>query len=118
MYSGQIFFRDAYLGEVTYHPKSEDYEWQKSSLAYFCVHCGEIWGRIVMHDRTGRQQSFRPLSIACPEHHDYYNIPGSFLADHVAYLLPQLPLAAMQREFILHLHHYEKHYEHSTHYRP
>ena len=103
IYTGYIFVGNKMLGEISYDSGRSDLRWHRCSYALFCRFCGEVWARIVMHD-TGRvQQTFEPIKIACENHPDQWNIPGSLLADHLEHLLDSLPPEALIREFQLHL---------------
>ena len=103
IYTGYIFVGNKMLGEISYDSGRSDLRWRRCSYALFCRFCGEVWARIVMHD-TGRvQQTFEPIKVACENHPDQWNIPGSLLADHLEHLLDSLPPEALIREFQLHL---------------
>ena len=104
IYTGYIFVGNKMLGEIQYDSGRSDLRWHRCSYAMFCRHCGEVWARIVMHESLrGEQQAFDPVIVACPKHPDYWNVPGSLLANHLEYLIDDLPPEAIKREFEIHL---------------
>lgn len=107
IYSGTILVGDVYLGQFSYDSGLAAYRWDRASLAYFCPVCGEVWGRLVACDSRGQQQQFRSITVACAEHRDPWNIPGSMLAESFAAHLNELPPEALRREFYIHLSHFE-----------
>ena len=91
------------------------------SLAFLCLTCGEVWGR-VMTLNDGKPGLWSPVPAPCEKHwpigvQDWGKIPGGFLlsldflrgaAGHEACCLPNLPEALLQREFLLHLAYQER----------
>jgi len=56
-----------------------------------------------MSDSRGDQQAFEVMGVSCEKHPDYWNVPGSLLAEHLEYLLDSLPPEALVREFQIHM---------------
>ena len=102
-YTGSIFIEGRMLGEISYDSGRSDLRWHRCSYALFCRHCGDVWGRIIMQNSRGEQQSFEPVIVSCDKHPDHWNVPGSLLANHLEHLLDSLPPEALIREFQLHL---------------
>lgn len=107
-YSAFIVVADQAFGGFSYDSGRTDLCWHRCSYAFFCPHCGEVWGRIVAANSAGEQQRFRVREVACAQHADYWNIPGSLLTDHLENLLKDLPPEAIVREFEVHLTNAEK----------
>lgn len=103
IYTGYIFVGNQLLGELSYDSGRSDLRWHRCSYAMFCRTCGEVWARIVMHNSYGEQQAFTPVEVACEQHKDPWNVPGSLLANHLDHLLNDLPPEALVREFRIHL---------------
>lgn len=81
--------------------------WRRYSLAYFCSECGEIWERIVLFDSRGKTRPFDTcLTVACAQHTDLYNVPGSRLAWNLEPLLPLLPEGVLRLEAEVHMTYY------------
>lgn len=109
IYTGLIYDRrGGSLGEVRYDSGRADLRWHRCSYAFFCRQCGEIWGRIVVQDPRGVQQAFNSIEVNCEGHHDFWNVPGSMLANHLEYLLDEFPPAALRRELEVHINAVEK----------
>ncbi len=107
MPKGFILAGEAYLGEINYTADTRDIWWWTSS-AYFCPVCGEIWARIVMETREGKQQPFSPKIVSCPQHPDPWNVPGSLLTGFMVDKFDALPPDAIKREFEIHMAQAEK----------
>ena len=103
IYTGYIFAGNKMLGEIQYDSGRSDLRWHRCSYALFCRQCGGVWGRIVVSNSRGEQQSFEPVIVSCEKHPDYWNVPGSFLANHLEHLLDSMPPEALVREFQIHL---------------
>jgi len=108
IYSAAAFVGKSFLGELEYDSGRSDLRWHRSSTAYFCPECGDIWGRIVAQDSRGKPKAFEVARVACAQHYDHWNVPGSFLVGHLEYLLGDLPLAALRRELEVHLTYAER----------
>ena len=107
-YSGAIFIGGEYFGPLQYDSGRADLRWNRNSTAYFCPNCGDIWGRLVMHEASGRPCEFEAVGVSCESHGDRWNVPGSLLMGPREALLADLPPLALRREFLLHLAHAEK----------
>ncbi|MBV5322705.1 MAG: hypothetical protein JZU60_02585 [Ilumatobacteraceae bacterium] len=105
IYTGAVIVNGDYLGPISYDSGRADLRWQRSSLAYFCPKCGDVWGRIAMSDSRGAQQSFLCVHVACAEHKDPWHVPGTLLVDHVKQLLDELPPRAIQYELTVQINH-------------
>ena len=79
-------------------------------MAYFCPHCGEIWGRVVLVDSEGTVRPFDEVfRIACEQHPDQWEIAGSLIGGYRGEeLLDYLPPEALKREFEIHLRELER----------
>ena len=99
IYTGAVIVHGDYLGPISYDSGRADLRWQRSSLAYFCPKCGEVWARIAMSDSRGVQQDFLCIHVACEKHGSTWHVPGSLLVDHVQYLLDAFPPDALRWEF-------------------
>lgn len=107
MPSGQLIIEGQYLGGFRYQSQADD-SWGWMSRAYFCPHCGDIWGRLIIEKRDGSPQLFQPTVSACREHDDPWNIPGSILLGELSYNLDELSRETLARELDVHLSYYEK----------
>lgn len=105
IYSGAILVNGEFLGEISYDSGRSDLRWQRSSLAYFCPKCGDVWGRLAMSDSRGVQQSFLCVHVSCEKHSSDWHVPGTLLVDHAERLFEDFPPNAVAREFRLHLTH-------------
>ena len=95
------------LGQFLVDPGSRpDLSYRRTGVAYFCQHCGEVWARLVFVDSKERQASFEVKTVACENHPDWWNVPGSLLAARLEGLLDLLPPAALQREVRVHFNYY------------
>lgn len=104
-----VIVQDAPLGEYVLDPgQHPELGWRRNSLAYFCPTCGEVWARIVMTPLRELPEPFEVLSVACAEHRDRWNLPGSLLAGPYEALLALLPREAVLRELSLCLAQFEK----------
>lgn len=108
IYTANIFINNSHFGEFTYDSGRGDLLWHRCSYAFFCPHCGDIWGRIVAADPRGVVQSFEVVIVACEDHHDFWEVPGSLLVRHIEKLLDDLPPKVVKREFEVHLKHLER----------
>ncbi len=113
------FCGKAHLGEAAFaDPGKVAY-----SLAYFCPRCGDIWYRIVVTYDDGAPAAWDVAQVPCLSHtpggvQDWSRIPGTitdaFLNQHLlsrmwwARALENLPPAALKREFLQLLNHYER----------
>lgn len=103
IYTGEIFVGNRYLGSLSYDSGRADLRWHRCSYAFFCRQCGDVWGRLVMRNAAGEQQPFDPVVVSCEQHADFWNLPGSLLANHLEHLLDSLPPEALVREFQIHI---------------
>ena len=105
-----VFVGTEFLGESPIDPgTAPELGWRRSSVAYFCHHCGEIWGRLVLVGSTGREAPFEVVQVACEQHPDQWEVAGSLLGGYRGEgYLEYLPAAALQREFLIHLKHLDK----------
>jgi hypothetical protein len=109
IYTGTIFLGTSYLGSFQYDSGREDLGWSRASAAFFCPSCGDIWARLVATDSRGFPQSFVVFTAPCAEHPwQGSEVPGSLLLGRLANHLPDLPPAAVVREFKIHLEHFSK----------
>jgi hypothetical protein len=105
-YTALIFVGQEFLGEFPWDPGAHpETRWRRFGTAYFCQVCGEVWGRVVFQDSSGRQLPFQVDTVACAEHTDQWEVPGSLLAGDLEGLLGDLPLRAVAREFRVHIKH-------------
>jgi predicted RNA-binding Zn-ribbon protein involved in translation (DUF1610 family) len=103
VYSGAILVGGEFLGPISYDSGRADLRWQRSSLAYFCPKCGEVWARLAVADSRGVQQDFLCVHVSCEHHDSRWHVPGSLLVDHAEQLFEDFPPDAVAREFRLHL---------------
>ena len=99
------FLGPNFLGESPIDPGDcPELGYRRVGTAYFCSVCGEVWGRLVLVGPNGGYRAFEVVQISCEKHFDQWNIAGSFLGGYrnEGYL-KYLPLAAVQREFLIHL---------------
>lgn len=97
--------------QIDYDPGDHpELRWMREGRAFFCPHCGDVWGRIAVLDSAGRQMPLYPITVACSQHPDSWNVPGSMLAGDLGELLPLLPEPILRREFEIHLQKAEREY--------
>jgi hypothetical protein len=108
IYQTLVYVKAEYLGESTIDPGAcPELGWRRHGVAYFCDTCGEIWGRVVFVDSSGRQAPFTVARVSCERHYDQWEVAGSLLGGGLDGLLPYLPTAAVKREFQIHLNRLE-----------
>lgn len=78
--------------------------WRRSGMAYYCTECGDVWARLILINSRGEREPLDVSSNSCERHREQYGIAGSLLScfrgdGYIDYL----PLAAIKREFLLHL---------------
>ena len=100
-YTAQIYVHGEHLGEVIYDSGRADLRWHRSSSAFFCRHCGEVWAKLAAIDSRGKLAIYDSWYVACEKHPDPWNIPGSILANSCINLLNLMPDAVIRREFNL-----------------
>lgn len=91
------------LGEFHFDSGAGNFKYTRASLAYFCPHCGEIWGRFVLLNSRGEIVPFQLERISCEKHPDNWAIAGSLLNGAGQHLLDYLPPAVLRRELELSL---------------
>jgi hypothetical protein len=95
-----FFVEDQDLGTVPFDPGAlPALGYRRLSLAYCCPACGEIWARVFRITASGTIAPFEFLTVACREHVDPWNVPGSLLAGSLGALLDVMPPLAVRREF-------------------
>ena len=101
----QIHIGHAALGEFIFDPGDHpEMLWQRSSIAYFCRDCGEVWARLVFIEPVhGQMETFDAIHCACAAHPDPWNIPGSLLVGPLVGFLNYLPAKVLRRELEVHL---------------
>lgn len=100
--AGHLSFlvEDSDLGTVPFDPGAwPSLGYRRTGLAYFCPHCGSIWARVIRLAASGAVTSFDCLTVACREHPDQWNVPGSLLAGPLGDLLEVMPPKAVRREY-------------------
>ena len=107
-YTGSIFVGNSFLGSFRYDSGRADLLYYRESFAFFCPECGDVWGRIAAKSSLGRPLFFRAVPVACARHHDWWNVPGSILANQLEHVIDLLPPEALIREFQIHLAYAEK----------
>lgn len=105
-----VFIGNNFLGESEIDPGNcPEMGWRGNGVVYFCPFCGEIWARVVMLHKNGRDWPFEIAQVSCENHPDHWETPGSLLGGcRNEHYLPYLPLDALKREFMIHLNHYLK----------
>lgn len=100
-----FFVGDKYLGRGIARPPARG---TPSHYAWFCPQCGEIWARAVVELPGIEWQTYRVL---CPRHQHpgWFTVPGSIWQMLDTELNDALPPAALQREFTIHLNHFDTH---------
>ena len=100
----QIFVRTQSLGEFLIDPgEHADMRWPRSSLAYFCGQCGEIWARMLWMSCFGRVEQWQVVKHPCER------CGGGCLAvEGFEPLLAYLPAAVLAREYTIELASYNK----------
>ena len=99
IYTAAFHHRDAYLGSFSYDSGRADLRYQRSSLAYFCPRCGDVWCRLACSDSRGVLQEFLCTHAPCPDHPSPWGVAGSLLRDHAERLLDSFPADAIRYEF-------------------
>lgn len=95
---------DRDLGTVPFDPGAwPQLGYRRVGYAYCCSHCGSIWARVVRLTSSGAVAQFEFHSVACREHPDQWNTPGSLLAGPLGALLEVMPPLAVRREFEIYL---------------
>jgi hypothetical protein len=108
IYTASVIADGVFLGQFTYDSGRRDLAWPRHGWAYFCRQCGSVWAVISASSPSGYKVSFEPVIATCKDHYDQWDVPGTLLHLPVLLLLPDLPLEVVQREFELHLNHFEK----------
>lgn len=104
IYTVDILLRGSDLGSFQIDPGvHEDMSWPRSSLAYFCGTCGDIWARMLWKSSSGRLESWRIVEASCEKHTE-----GTLLIHPFKPLLRYLPAAALEREYKLALVEYDE----------
>lgn len=103
-----FFVGTEFLGEADYDPgAAPNLGYRRGGTAYFCAHCGEIWGRVVcsgIHQKPSEWWFQELAKVSCERHSDQWEVPGSFLGGYRNDgLLDYLPPAALRREFLIHM---------------
>lgn len=102
-----LFYAEGeFLGEAYYDPgNAPELGYRRGGAAYFCSHCGEIWGRVVLVLSSGKIGVFEEVSkVSCSRHSDQWEVPGSLLGGYRnEHYLNYMPPSAVQREFLVHL---------------
>lgn len=103
-YRAAFFLRQSPAGVSTFDPGSQPLmRWRRSSLAWFCPFCGDVWARALLTDSTEKLSAFEVFTVSCEQHPDYWNIPGSLLSRGLEGLLEVLPEVLLKRELELSL---------------
>lgn len=87
------------FGTVPFDPGSQAPGWRRTSYAWACQTCGEIWGRAILITSFNNVAPFEFFPVACRQHPDQWNVPGSLLSGPLGGLLEVLPPKAVRREF-------------------
>ncbi len=102
-----LFYADGkFLGEAPFDPgNAPELGYRRGGVAYFCSHCGEVWGRVVLEHLDKGQLWFAQVdSVPCARHPSQWEVPGSFLGGYRNdALLAYMPEGVLQREFLVHL---------------
>jgi len=99
-----------FFGETPFDPgAAPQLGYRRTSLAYFCPDCGEVWARVVLLDSSERTAPFDVEVESCERHPAPGKVPGSILEGYRNdALLQYLTPAALKREALLHLKMKEK----------
>jgi len=105
-----FYIEGKYMGEANraIHKDASGISYYPTSLAFFCTKCGDTWARIVVN-----KSDFRVEYGDCRKHEvDSLRIsgerPGSLYRPWLSYLVDDLPIEVIRREFNLHLKYYER----------
>lgn len=114
-FAASIIVHNRHLGDFTFPAfrgealPGSPLAYYKFSYATFCPVCGEVWGRIVVTDEQGKQCRFQVASLPCEQHMTWQGeVAGSLIFAYHKELFEYFPAAAVEREFELHLKHFEK----------
>lgn len=82
--------------------------YRRTGMGYFCPGCGDVWASLALIDSSETKSRFEVCRVACEDHYDNYDTPGSLLGGGMEGLLPLLPREALKRELMIHLKHLDK----------
>ena len=103
--SVQVWIKGTFYGEFPFDPGAHpELRWRRSSVAYFCNRCGDVWARLLFIEPLHNEvEAFGIVTNSCEQHWDQWNVAGSLLTGELENFLPLLPAGVLRRELELHL---------------
>lgn len=104
-----VFLGADLLGEFSFDPgASPQLGYRRTGAAFFCSHCCDIWGRIILLDSAGQQSTTDVFRVSCSQHPDQWAVPGSMLTGELAAFVAHFPAGVLERECQVHLIDFDK----------